>query len=96
MTAKPAHTNDELMERLEQLGQELQLLQNVLDELRSEIQWAARNGCVAVHPAPLRITSMPLDPLTEDWSQRLNRCRPEDLSGEDPAFRPTAQQQELW
>ena len=96
MAANPAHTNNELMARLEQLSQEVQLLQQVVDELRSEIQWASRNGRLAMLPAPMHITSMPLDPLAQDWSTRLNRHCPEDLPAEESVPPAAGRQQELW
>jgi predicted phage gp36 major capsid-like protein len=90
VAAKPqgsAALLEEFRQAIEELRQELRVLRESIDELTVEVQWGNRNQEVREAPRePLRrITSMPVDPCADDWAERLNRLRPEDLPAELPA-----------
>ncbi len=63
----------DLQDSVESLSQEVQVLRNILDEIREDLSWALRNG----HPIPKNNTQhsvlkkMGLDPCAEDWQDRL-------------------------
>lgn len=87
---------DAVAEALDRLSDELTVLRDVLDEIRSELQWANRNREDGPwKPAPVHITSMPRDPTAPDWAERLNRFSAADLPGEDSEL-PTAEQGHLF
>lgn len=87
---------DTIAEALDRLSDELTVLRDVLDEIRSELQWANRNRDDGPwKPAPVHITSMPRDPTAPDWAERLNRFSAADLPGEDSEL-PTAEQGHLF
>jgi len=69
-----------LTESLDEVRDEVVGLYRVVNEVREDLGWIARN-----HHRPndwqvaQPITSMPLDPLAADWSARLNRFTAADL-----------------
>lgn len=73
----PASFTDELAEVTRELRDQVRLLRQAVDELREECQWANRNSEPLMLPQPFRLTSMPLDPTSDDWE--INRLQPEDL-----------------
>ena len=81
-------TEDPIVAALDRMTEEVRVLRQVIDELREEIQWAARN--VVGEPLPRlptrRITSMPLDPTCDDFAERLNALTPADLPPNTPAM----------
>ena len=85
MTNKPQKTNEDqlssLTDELIALRQEVQVLRNVLDEMREDVAWGIRNGVLpsANLIKPLKLTSLPLDPAVEDFHERVNEVTPEDL-----------------
>lgn len=101
---------DRLIEAVETVGNQLEVLRQVLDEVREEFQWAVRNGQLVSPPSITHVTSMPRDPCAPDWAERLNRLTPEDLPAAElgpaapntsaPAAPPRAgekpEQGELW
>lgn len=85
--AAASETRDELAEVVEALTAEVRVLRQAVDELREEIQYATRNLIDRpVPPLPhRRIVSMPLDPLADDFGERLNAVTPDDLPEDDSA-----------
>lgn len=73
---------DRLADAVEEVAGQLEVLRQVLDEIREDFQWAVRNDRFrSEHPcAPL--TSLPADPLAPDFGERVNRVKPEDLPEE--------------
>ena len=98
MKRSAAHSDpDAIVDALDRLREELAVIRDVLDEIRSELQWANQNGGesgVAAWSAR-RITSMPLDPAAPDWTERLNRFSAAEMSAENSAP-PTAEQGQLF
>ena len=88
-----SESEDSIVAALDRMTEEVRVLRQVVDELREEIQWAARN-VVGETPPRLptrRITSMPLDPTCDDFAERVNALTPADLPPETPATTaPTA------
>jgi hypothetical protein len=74
-------STDELAEILRELRDEVRVLRQVVDELREECQWANRNSEPLPLPPRFHLTSMPLDPTSDDWE--INRLKPEDLPDSD-------------
>lgn len=73
---------DELTDAVVGLSEEVRVLRQAVDDLREEIQWAARN---LVDPdqgslANRRIRTMPLDPCAADFAERVNATAPALLS----------------
>jgi hypothetical protein len=64
-------TVDELAYVVEQLIEQIVVLRQAIDEIGQDLQWAIRNHVVEPHPAP-SITSMPSDPLADDFAERVN------------------------
>jgi len=84
--AAASEPRDELAEVVEALTAEVRVLRNAVDELREEIQYATNNLPDRREP-PLphrRIVSMPLDPLAEDFGERINAVSPDDLPDAEP------------
>lgn len=82
--------SDQLRQAIEQLTDAIRLLTQSVDELSTELQW--RNNQDAerhVAPAPLVMTSMPLDPLADDW--QINRHSAADLPADEPPLASAAQ-----
>lgn len=75
----------ELTVALQAIADELQVLRQVLDELRDEFSWAMRNAPLP----PFHLTSTPADPTAPDWAARLNRFTPADLPDAAPAPKHT-------
>lgn len=72
----------QLRQTIEQLTDAIRLLTQSVDELSTELQW--RNSQVAVRhvaPAPPVLTSMPLDPLADNW--QINRHSAADLPADE-------------
>lgn len=67
-----------LIDAVEEVAEQLQVLREVIDEIREEFQWAVRNN--RLRCPPMHITSMPKDPLAPDFGTRVNRYTPENLS----------------
>lgn len=86
---------------IEGLTKIVDTLVQTVDDLRSELEWALKNHeRLRSAATPLTITSMPRDPLAEDFGSRLNRFTPKDLPADaDGAERSAAeasQQAELF
>lgn len=77
----------ELRSAIEQLSMEIQVLRQVLDELRDDYGWALQNSKIRSLPPPFVLTSMPADPLSRDW--QLNRLSAADLPPEPPTSPPS-------
>ena len=76
-----------LMEIVEQgsllktLVEEVRTLRSAIDDIRSEIEWAARNLMLARDPEPSTppVTSMAADPGDPHWAAKLNHLSAKDL-----------------
>ena len=79
---------------VEQLRQQVEVLTDVLDQVRDDLNWAI-NNCEEFRSSPsyiMHITSMPADPLAEDFGERVNRFSARDLPPELQASpRPPAE-----
>ena len=66
---------EQLADAVTELTDEAKVLRTVMDELRSEVVWAVRNGRLHSDPSSqwlVRLRSMPTDPTAADWSERVN------------------------
>ena len=84
-----------IVDALDQIREELRSLRDVLDEIRSEFEWANRNRSDSLVEMACRITSMSLDAAASDWAQRLNRFSADSLCTEDHQ-QPTGEQAQLF
>ncbi len=90
-----------LTDEIVTLREEVQVLRDVLDEVREELQFAVRNYILPGDDAikRLHITSLPLDPAADDFHERVNAVRPDDITQDDTdAFvsQGATRQQTLW
>ena len=73
--ATPAPMNiperDGLTDAVQALGQEVQVLREVLDELREEYSWVTRNGHQVQTIEYVVVHQMARDPCAKDWEDRL-------------------------
>ena len=71
----------ELTEAVLTLTEQVRMLRLSLDEIEQELGWAIRTRVLdrLPPPSPTRVTSMPLDPLAEDFHERVNAISPADL-----------------
>jgi hypothetical protein len=74
----------QLADQVKELSGQVEVLRNAIDEIREEFAWAIRNDKIGTrtddHWRPvMHVTSMPKDPLAEDFGDRLNRVVPADL-----------------
>ena len=71
----------DLTAAVENLAEQVEVLRNVLDEIRDDLQYAIRNGQFRGElPSPMMLRVMPADPLDPEWAQKLaalNRRPPE-------------------
>ncbi len=87
--------DDLVADALDRLRDELKVLRDVLDEIRSEFEWANRNRSDSLVEMACRITSMSLDAAASDCAQRLNRFSADSLCTEDHQ-QPTGEQAQLF
>jgi len=73
------------------LRQEVEVLRNVLDELRENVVWGIRNGILPSPDLfkPLHVTSLPLDSCADDFHERVNAVSRDDLPDEVLTQRPS-------
>ncbi|HUQ68566.1 MAG TPA: hypothetical protein VM165_03525 [Planctomycetaceae bacterium] len=68
-------TADPLAESVDRLTAELRVLRQVIDEIREDFSWITRNG-IPVQPIEhVHVKRMALDPLADDWNERLELKR---------------------
>ena len=86
-SASPQQTNattpDPLAESVDRLTEELQVIRNVLDDLRTELQYLVRNPGEYRTAEPIerfRVTSLPLDAAAEDFEERVNAVPEETVA----------------
>jgi len=84
--APDAERIERLIDAVETVADQIEVLRNVIDEIREEFQWAVRNKRLAPHV--VHVTSMAKDPLDPQWAAKLNRLTPADLSAEDLSEAP--------
>jgi hypothetical protein len=71
---------------LQEIVKETRTLISAIDDIRSEIEWIARNLSRARPQEPVQpITSMALDPCDPAWAAKLSTSSSEDVSTESPA-----------
>lgn len=95
-----------LTEQMSSLANQVEVLRIAIDDLRQEVEYAMRNAFQPAWTPTPRLTSMPLDPLAEDFGERVNRFTAKDLPPEKELVRPSpapmsspamlVQQGELW
>jgi hypothetical protein len=77
---------------LKSLVEEVRTLRIAIDDIRAEIEWAARNLMRArdPHPGASAVTSMAADPADPRWAEKLNQLSAKDLPAADegPVERP--------
>ena len=68
-----SHHIDELRQEMQELRDNIQVLTDVLDEVRQELQWLSRNGLPPPGRTPDRfvVNQMAADPCAKDWGERL-------------------------
>lgn len=78
-TRSPTVEIARLRDAVEQLTLVVSALTAGMDELASQLQWRNNNRPVSERysPPPFVLTSMPVDPITDDW--HINRVKPEDV-----------------
>jgi hypothetical protein len=72
----PPASSDEiaqLRDEVTDLKNQVQVLSDILDEIREELQWVTRNGLPIREPLPAcpTLKRMALDPCADDWNERL-------------------------
>ncbi len=95
-------TIEELTQTVNSLVEQVRILRQAVDEIGDELGWAIRNRFRDQLPSPpFVLNSFPLDPLADDFAERVNAVSRHDIS-EDPADYPlgnsvtNAKQIELW
>jgi hypothetical protein len=91
-------------EVIEKLAADVEALRSVIDDVQEDVALVLdnakhRRGKPSSESAlPMRITSMPRDPLAKDFGKRLNRFRPEDLPSDAGSDKKSSafQQQDLF
>ncbi len=79
--ATTAQELGELRAAIDHLSDRIHVLTQAVDVLSDEVGWRNNQLRDDFAPAPVMpLTSMPADPLSEDWE--LNRVRAEDLPAE--------------
>jgi hypothetical protein len=62
----------ELRQEMARLREQMQVLTDVLEEIRQELQWLTRNGLPAPEPSTVPVLkSMALDPTAPNWNAHL-------------------------
>lgn len=73
-----------LTEAVNRLNQQVQVLTEILDEVRDDLQWAISNREeFRCSPQPFHVTSMPKDPCVSDFHKRVDRVSAKDLPSEE-------------
>ena len=67
----PSAQSDPLQDSVDRLTAELQLLRQVMDELREDFSWVTRNGLPVQPSEHFVVKRMALDPCAKDWGERL-------------------------
>lgn len=62
---------DPLAESVDRLIAELKIPRQVIGEIREEFSWATRNGLPVQSIEHIHVMRMALDPLADDWNERL-------------------------
>lgn len=75
----------ELTDAVLSLTDQVRMLRLAVDEIEQELGWAIRTRVLDNFPTspPTRITSLPLDPLCEDFHRHVNAVQPADLLEDD-------------
>ena len=72
--AQPAschEESDQLVKSVDRLTTEVQLLRQVMDEIREDFSWVTRNSPPARAIEHVHVKRMALDPCAEDWGEHL-------------------------
>ena len=77
---------ESLTASISHLSQQIEVLRNVLDEIREDFSWAVRNNGVSLQPRSFVLKRMALDPTAADWGERLEivRSEPTTISATRP------------
>ena len=67
------------------LTEQVRMLRLAVDEIGEELGWAIRTRVLdrLPPPSPARITSLPLDPLAENFHEHINAVTPADLPADE-------------
>ena len=93
---------EDLTQAVLSLTEQVRVLRQAVDEIGDELGWAIRNRVVVIQPLEpqsRRITSFPLDPLAEDFHERVNAVTPADIPADDamaPGIPSPCKQSRLW
>lgn len=87
VSSKPTsgQVND-LTDAVMSLTEQVRMLRQAVDEIGDELGWAIKNRVVMVPPIESqfpRLTSFPIDPLAEDFHERVNAVRPSELGPDE-------------
>ena len=89
-----------LIEAVERVGEELNCLYRVLDQIRDDFGWALNNDRFRTIPEAAIVTSLPRDPLAPDWNERMNRITPRERAEMAAAIaaeaKPNETQRDFW
>ncbi len=91
----------DLQDSVASLSQEVQVLRDILDEIREDFSWALRNGHSKSEDNPQHsiLKKMALDPSAEDWQDRLEIVNgteaEEEVSNDHDKITQTDQPNEL-
>ena len=73
----PSDDIAELTSAVRELAEQVEVLRNVLDEMRDQLSWALRNDAFSDGlPRPSVLKRMAADPTASDWAERLEILRP--------------------
>jgi hypothetical protein len=89
-----------LIEAVERVGEELDCLYQILDQIRDDFGWALNNDRFRTIPEAAIVTSLPRDPLAADWNERMNRITPRERAEMAAAIaagaKPNETQRDFW
>ena len=68
-------TAEHLTESIDGLSQHVEVLRNVLDEIREDFSWALRNDRLPIVLESAVVHRMALDPSDPDWGEKLVAAR---------------------
>jgi hypothetical protein len=70
-----------LVDAVDRLANEVQVMRQVIDEIRDDFAWGLNNDAFRQAPRrtvpPMVLKSMPLDPRAPDFGRRINQYRQE-------------------
>ncbi len=83
---------ERLTDAVNRLADEVRVVRDVLDETREDLSWITRNGLPHPPTVHTQLVRMPVDPLSQDWNERLEFRR--FSSGASPNSQIASEQME--